>query len=1129
MAASGVLPIRVLLLGAPQITSADGAHTFTLPRKTLDVLAYLILNRGRALSRASVAFSLFPDDDEEAARNSLRRNLSYLLSALPEPPAATPFVLADGKTISWNTEAPAAIDVDEFERAVAERRDDDALGVYRGELLPSLYADWTTAERERLRGEYHQVLLRKIQAERSLRRFDEASTAAHTLLNEDPWREDIVRLLMAVRHEAGDRSGALAEFDRFAERLRSEMRTEPMAETLEVRDAVLRGAYLPTSERARSAPGSVESKPAFGLPFVGREEPIASALDAWHQAADGRARVLVVAGEAGIGKSRFVTELARAIEREGGHVVRGQTSAGAERRPYEAFVDALQHRSRGERVESLLEEHAATLSDDRSARLRLFETIRRSVDDLARSRPLAVMLEDLHWAGPDTVALLDFVAQRLGSAPVLIVVTMRTDELARGHRLRSLVGQLETSDVAEVLTLNRLNESDAAKAVAVLVREADESRVAEAVAWADGVPLLLLEAARDVIAGRVPTSADIAGLVGDRFARLTPAAATVLVYAAAAGDRFELATIAAAMGWSNAAIVDALAEAVELGLVRAAENIRGIAFAFGHHVLHAAAYERIEAQDRTRAHGMVARALAALPDSEDVGAAETARQFQAADEPERAARYWCNAARYALAVFANEDARAAATAGLALAGEDAAVRYDLLAVREDALRRIGRSRERRADTLALLECAGENLDRRCEALARVFEAHTDDAATRDRALEQLAELAPLSERYAAVYDRTSSRRAAANDDYAQARDAALQAAQRFEKLRDEREALLARLHHIRMIQRLGDVAAAQAAVEALRPHVEQTEDIALAVEFYFIAARAAIHGPYEAALADARRSLELALRIGDRSAEARARTLVAAISGRVRDHAERELQAKAALAAYRDVGDPAGIDSGILNLAAWQSFCGDFDAVRQTLSQLRTGARPIHALLATGLLGYADMWEGRLESAVAKLRGARDVAKRLKLPRYVALAELWLAEAYRLSGNAREARRSIDAAARNLSTLEEPDTIADVRALSARLYATRDDRDAALADARATEELAARQPIPGYAFVAWHLAVAYALIGDGEAADRCAAEAARAFMQDALQMSPDAIEHWSRLPWHREIIAFLSGRSIPYG
>jgi len=899
-----------------------------------------------------------------------------------------------------------------------------------------------------------------------------------------------------------------------------------MPETIAVRDAVLRGATLPTSERARAALSDVAIEPELGLPFVGREAAMDSALATWHRAADGRGGLLLVAGEAGIGKSRFVTELARAIEREGGQVIRGHTSANHERQPYEAFVDALQQHPRDERFDSLLEKHtAATVSDDRAARVHLFEAVRHDIADLSSHRPLAIILEDLQWSGPDTIALLDSVLMHLGSTPALMLVTMRTDELPLGHQLRRLIGQLQNRGLADVITLQRLSVHDAKAAVEALVANTDGVLVAEAVRWADGVPLLLLEAARDVVAGRSAIHADIGALVGDRFARLTPTAATVLSYAAAAGSRFELATIAAAMGWTNAAIVDALVEAVELGLVRAADNVGGIAFAFGHHVLHAAAYDRIEATDRARAHAMVARALAALPESAGSGAAEAARQFQAAGEPERAAQYWRGAARYALTVYANEDARAAATAGLALAGDDTGLRYDLLALREDALRRVGGISERQADSVALLECAGEDRDRECEALARGCAAHPRDTKVRSGALERLAQLAGLSERYAAVYERTASRHAAANDDYAHARDAALRAAERFERLGDQREAVLARLHHIRMAQRLGDMPAVESAVAALRPLAEGTEDIALAVEFYFVASRAATGIRYEPALADARRSLELALHIGDRYAEARARVLVASLTGKVRkNYDERERELKAALAAYRDVGDADGIDNCIVTIGAWQMWRGDFEAGRRTLAELRTDARKIHTVSAGLFRGYGEMWEGRLESAVRELSPARELAARLNLPRYVAHAEELLAETYRLAGDPIQARRSLDAALDKIPTVDAPTLLVDALALSARLYAESGAWEAARADASAAEEAATRHAMQGYSLIAWHLSVAHALTGDNASAVRLAQESARAFVADALHMDAEAAECWSRLPWHREAIAFLWGR-----
>ena len=1124
----GVLPVRIALLGTPVITSDDAAVVYSLPRKTLDVLAYLLLNRGRTMPRASVAFALFPDDEEELARGSLRRNLSYLLSALPEAPTATPFVLTDGKTIGWNGKAPAVVDVDEFERAIAERRDDDAIALYVGELLPTLYAEWTTGERERLRGEFHDVLLRKTHAERSRRRFDEATAFARSLLNEDPWREDIVRLLIAVRHEAGDRSGALAEYERFASRLRTEMHAEPMPETIAVRDAVMRGALLATSERSGTpqSPLSTTAKP--GLPFVGRDQPMETALERWHMAADGRGGVLFVAGEAGIGKSRFVTELARAIEREGGSVLRGQTAVVDERVPYEAFLDAL-HSGLPDAAEELLAEHpGASLTDDRSERVRLFEAVRRRMADLAQRRPLALIVEDLHWAGSDTVALLDFVALRLNTARLFIIVTMRTDELPRGHPLRLLSHKLEGLEVAEIITLRRLSETEAQTAMeASLPHEADAFAIAQAVNWADGVPLLVMEAMRDVAAGRSVAHADIGALVGDRFARLTPAATTALIYAATIGVTFELSILAAAMGWPDAAVIDALADAVELGLVRAAASRGGIAFAFTHHVLHAASYEQIEPSDRTRAHAMIGRALAALPASEGFRAGEIARHFQSAGEAERAARYWCAAARYALSLFANYEARSAASAGLGLAGENASLRYELLRTREDAMRRIGGLQERRADSIALLECAGDDAERRCEALERIFESHRDEPATRRDALEQLARRASGGDRCAAAYERVACSDAYLRGDYAQARDIALRASLRLEQLGDTRAALFARLRHIAMLGMLNDFSAAEAAIAGVRGFFEQTDDLPLAAEFYRVASSASGDERFEDALADARRSLELALRAGDRYAEARARQNIASISGKLRNFAEAEGHMMATIQAYRDVGDADGLNAAILNFGARQAWYGDFDGTLRTLNDLDVEAHAPHQIRAGMIRGIVEMRQGRLENAIAELAGARRKASELKMPLRVARAGAYLAEARWLAGDAAESRRLLEEVLSQLAVLEQPGLRAELRAFSARLHAEQGDLDASLADARACRALMERHPVQDCSQAAWYLAVAHSLAGDDEAASRFAAESARAFVEDALQLSADAAEFYSALPWHQEAIAFLSGRGLP--
>ncbi len=96
--ASEIDPVRITLFGQPRVVGAEG-NGYTLGRKTLHVLAYLILHRDRPLLRDSVAFALFPDDLEDAARGHLRRNLSYLLSSLPARPENARFVLADSESL----------------------------------------------------------------------------------------------------------------------------------------------------------------------------------------------------------------------------------------------------------------------------------------------------------------------------------------------------------------------------------------------------------------------------------------------------------------------------------------------------------------------------------------------------------------------------------------------------------------------------------------------------------------------------------------------------------------------------------------------------------------------------------------------------------------------------------------------------------------------------------------------------------------------------------------------------------------------------------------------------------------------------------------------------------------------
>jgi hypothetical protein len=592
------------------------------------------------------------------------------------------------------------------------------------------------------------------------------------------------------------------------------------------------------------------------------------------------------------------------------------------------------------------------------------------------------------------------------------------------------------------------------------------------------------------------------------------------------GVTFELGILAAAMGWPDAEVIDALADAVELGLVRAAARGSGIAFAFTHHVLQAASYDRIEPRDRLRAHAVVGRTIAALPASDGPRAGEVARHFQSAGEAERAAGYWLSSARYALSLFGNHEARAAASAGLALT-ESAALRYDLLRVREDAMRRIGGLAERRADSLAMLQSAGDDSELRCEALSRVFDSHRDEPATRQAALDELAQLASTGDRCASAFERVAGMEAYLRADYAQARDIAWEASLRLERAGESRAALVARLRHIAMLGQLNDFAAAAAAIAEVRSFFEQTDDLPLAAEFYRVASSAGGAQRREASLVDVRRSLELALRIGDRYAEARARQNLSQHLSKLRRFGELEPHMVATIEAFRDVGDIEGLDGAIINLAARQAWCGDFEGARRTLLGLSDKVLPAQRIRSRLVRGAIEMGQGRLDNATAELAESRREAATLNMPLRVALADERLAEISWLKGDPATARQLLDETLARVAILEQPGFSAEMRALSARLYAEQGEVRASIGDADACRALMESYPVQDRGQALWHLAVAYALAADDATAYQFAAESARTFVEDALELSAAAAEFYSALPWCREVIAFLSGRGLP--
>lgn len=335
--------------------------------------------------------------------------------------------------------------------------------------------------------------------------------------------------------------------------------------------------------------------------FVGRLEELGALVGLLGQLADGRPGAALVAGEAGVGKTRLLEELAhRAEAREVQVLVGGCVPLGGDLLPYAPFVEAL----RG-RLSDLGhgEERPGTPTQAYQ-----FERVLGLLAELAAKRPLLLVLEDLHWADTTTLRLVAFLVRNLRRDRVAIVASYRSDELGRGHPLRQVVAELSRDDAVVHLDLSPFDVEHVAALLTAIEGGPVPPEVAARVhARAQGNPFFAEElyAADSNRSGELPTT--LREVVLSRLTGLLPAAVQTLRACAVAGGRADHVVLVAA---SNAGPdLDAgLRQAVDRGLLR--PDVDGTGYAFRHELVGEAIYADLLPFERARLHGAVADALA---------------------------------------------------------------------------------------------------------------------------------------------------------------------------------------------------------------------------------------------------------------------------------------------------------------------------------------------------------------------------------------------------------------------------------------------------------------------------------------------------------------------------------------
>jgi DNA-binding SARP family transcriptional activator len=733
-------PVRIALLGPIRIEAEAGNVRLSAPPMTFPLLGYLLLNRAKTVSREALAFTLWSDYDEPEAKLNLRRHLYHLARLLPRAPDGAPWLIVDAKTVRWNADSPATFDVAEFEESLRRGDRAAAASFYAGDLLEEYEAEWILPERERLRGLHVDNLLALISGARTERRAQEAMDYARQLQRCDPWREDALRECVSLRYELGDGAGAIAELDTFAKRLREELDAEMMPETVALRDMIAReqrrrGTGAPIALRDRALPWRT-------LPFVGRARELDVLQRAWERTLAGSGASVFVSGEAGIGKSRLVGAARTMAAGQGGLVLQG--TAAVNGTPYQPLLEALAPAAAaiaqsplapiwGAALAAVLPElraHRPDLPDlpplpPERDQARLYEAFVRALAALSETRPLLLVIEDIHRSGPATLGVLEALAREAPAHAYVVLVTYRSEDVARGDPLRLMSENLRRTRLTQRVALAPLSAEDVDDLFRLLAGVDVETDQVASLLYrrSDGNPFFLGELLRDGIergvlrlddervvydaGSELRVSSGVREVMKARLQRISAESRTMLELAAVIGRSFTFEILREAAAVTDASAIRALLELADRQLV--AESAEGNQYTFLHELLQSTAYELIPPEERRWHHLRVAEATeAAYASALDDAAARLAFHFERSGEVPRAAAYHLRAAQNALRLNANQEALHHCDRALALAAERAA-RTETLFVREEIHRRRAEHDACRAD-LDELAALDDNAD-----------------------------------------------------------------------------------------------------------------------------------------------------------------------------------------------------------------------------------------------------------------------------------------------------------------------------------------------------------------------------------------------------------------------------------
>lgn len=701
--------IDLHLLGSFHVTYR-GAEVRGLDSPRIqELLAYLLLQRDTPQSRQQIAFDFWPESSDSQSRTNLRQLLYRLRQELPE---ADRFLRVEGSTLQWRTHSLFQLDVASFEDALAQagvamqagKRDavvaglKKAVDLYQGQLLPDCYSEWILPIRERLRQRYTGALGRLSAILEGESDYRQAIRYARRLLAQDDLLETNYRRLMRLQALSGNRAAAVRVYHNCVTLLERELGVAPGAETQQMYEQLM-------ASPSWEGPDNIAPTPlAANIALVGRQEAWLALQRAWKEAST-QPHLELLLGEAGIGKTRLAeqfvqwsdrqgiaTAAARCYPGEGGLAyapIAAWLRADALRPALSRLDDAWRDEIARILPELVTEQHGATNAEaDRGSwqQQRFFDGLVQAF--VAFGKPLVLFLDDVQWADRATLAWLDYLLAAQTLNHVLLLGTVRKEEIVDDHPLNAFRWRLAAAGQLGEIELGPLSREEtialASKTAGVPLKTALAHRFYEET---EGNPLFVIESARMLRAAPMPDSNElflsprVQAVIEARLNQLSPLAYEVAGLAATVNGQFSFELLSQAGDFSEEELVSALDELWRRRLVREVDRAD---YDFSHGKIREVAYTGLSSPLRQFLHRRLAQALEVVHATDlNPLSGRIAGHYLRAGAPDKALDYYVRAADHAASLYAYGEAEALYAEAIALVTKESAgnVQLGLLYVR----------------------------------------------------------------------------------------------------------------------------------------------------------------------------------------------------------------------------------------------------------------------------------------------------------------------------------------------------------------------------------------------------------------------------------------------------------------